>query len=280
MLSKIPKPIYRNPIRMWLGKRYFICRRLFKWYFGKQTFARRIQQKELDFSIFNHKTPLIRKLKNLDLQLQYNKITNLRLAIQKTSGILIQPGETFSFWYLVGHTSKRKGYKEGMMLENGKIVSGVGGGLCQLSNLIFWMLIHTPLTITERWRHSFDVFPDANRIQPFGSGATLSYNYVDLQFKNETDHNYQVILWLSDTHLHGTFKSDQPCEYTYEIEERHHQIIGEPWGGYSRHNQIFRKTYSKNSGFLIKKEPLIENHAILMYRPFLNEPLDSFPDSS
>ena len=49
-----------------------------------------------------------------------------------------------------------------------------GGGLCQLSNLIYWMTLHTPLTITERYRHSYDVFPDSNRTQPFGSGEPAS----------------------------------------------------------------------------------------------------------
>lgn len=49
------------------------------------------------------------------------------------------------------------------MLFLGRIGSDVGGGLCQLSNLIFWMTFHTPLTVTERYRHSHDVFPDANR---------------------------------------------------------------------------------------------------------------------
>ena len=61
---------------------------------------------------------------------------------------------------------------EGMILRNGRVASGVGGGLCQMTNLLYWMTLHTPLTVTERWRHGYDVFPDSNRTQPFGSGAT------------------------------------------------------------------------------------------------------------
>ena len=60
-----------------------------------------------------------------------------------------------------------------MVLFLGQIGGDIGGGLCQLSNLIFWMTLHTPLTVTERYRHSHDVFPDANRTQPFGSGGHL-----------------------------------------------------------------------------------------------------------
>ena len=70
-----------------------------------------------------------------------------------------------------------------MVLHYGSFQTGIGGGLCQLSNLIYWMTLHTPLTVTERYRHSFDVFPDSRRTQPFGSGATCSYNYLDLQIK-------------------------------------------------------------------------------------------------
>jgi len=269
MLSSVSKPIHRSALRIWLGKRYFISRRYWKWYLGKQTFAKTLQTDTLDYPVFEHQTPLLRKLKNLEMHLQYNKITNLQLAARKISGLIIRPGETFSFWYLVGYPSKAKGYKSGMMLRNGEIIEGIGGGLCQMSNLIFWMAIHSPLTITERWRHSFDVFPDAGRTQPFGSGATLSYNYVDLQFKNETENDFQINLNLSDTHLQGSILSDKDTDYWYQIEELNHRIVGEPWGGYTRHNQIIRKSFLKNMDTLVREEPLFENHAILMYTPFL-----------
>ena len=95
---------------------------------------------------------------------------------------------------MVGNPSKRKGYLKCLVLNNGKIGYDYGGGLCQLGNLLYWMVLHSPLVVTERWRHSFDVFPDVNRKLPFGSGATLSYNYIDLQFKNPTKHNYQIKL--------------------------------------------------------------------------------------
>ncbi len=270
MLSSVSKPKIRGPLRMWLGKRYFILKRYLKWYFGKQQFAKTIQQKELAHVIKEHKSPLLRQLKNLDMYLQHNKIVNLKIAAKKISGIIIQPGDTFSFWYLVGKTTSLKGYKSGMMLRNGQIVKGIGGGLCQMSNLIFWMVLHSPLTITERWRHSYDVFPDAKRTQPFGSGATLSYNYVDLQFKNETKHAYQLILKVTEHYLEGVLYSEQEPDYHYEIEERNHKIVGEVWGGYTRHNQIFRKTYLKNTQQCVQEEPVIENHAIMMYQPFLD----------
>lgn len=140
------------------------------------------------------------------MRLQENKVINLTLACKKLNGIILKPGETFSFWRLVGKPTKMKGFLKGMVLKNGSFSAGVGGGLCQLSNLIYWMTLHTPLTVTERWRHSHDVFPDANRTQPFGSGATIVYNYIDLQIKNSTPYEYQLNLRVGEKYLEGEWR--------------------------------------------------------------------------
>ncbi len=270
----IPRPKYRSPLRKWLGKQFFVLRRKWQWYFGSKKLARQRIEAPLTHQIFQHRSPLLRKLKDVDMYLQHNKVVNLQLAANRISGIRIQPGETFSFWYLVGEPTKRKGYLPGMMLSNGQVVSGTGGGLCQMGNLIFWMALHSPLEVSERWRHSYDVFPDVKRSQPFGSGATLAYNYIDLQLTNSTKQNFQIQIWLSDTHLEGGIYSDSPIPHRYVIEERNHQILGEPWGGYSRHNQIFRQVYSIDENHLIQEELVTENHAIMMYQPFLDQPTD------
>ena len=64
-----------------------------------------------------------------------------------------------SYWYLIGKPTAGKGYLPGMILRNGGYLAATGGGLCQLSNLIYWMTLHTPLTVVERHRHGYDVFP-------------------------------------------------------------------------------------------------------------------------
>ena len=128
---------------------------------------------------------------------------NLRLAVEKLDGIIVYPQETLSYWKTIGKPSASKGYKKGMMLKDGTIVYGIGGGLCQLSNLLFWITIHTPLQVVERHRHGYDVFPDANRTQPFGSGATCFYPYGDLMISNPTDQPFQLRLHVGKTHLHG-----------------------------------------------------------------------------
>lgn len=68
--------------------------------------------------------------------MQENKIVNLRLAAARMNSVVLRPGETFSYWYLIGRPSAKKGYREGMLLRNGKMVAGVGGG-CASSPILF-----------------------------------------------------------------------------------------------------------------------------------------------
>lgn len=241
------------------------------WYFGSKKFSLKKGDTLLQHVIFTHQTVLMRELKDVEMWLQHNKVKNLGLATAKLNKVVIKPGETFSYWRLLGNTSRKKGYVDGMILHYGKVQTGVGGGLCQLSNLIYWMTLHSPLTVTERYRHSYDVFPDSKRSQPFGSGATCAYNYLDLQIKNETNHTYQLIVYLTDTHLVGEWRSSAPSIHSYEVYEQDHMIRQEYWGGYVRHNRIHRRKFNLDNQ-LIDDEFVTENHAIMMYEPLLADP--------
>lgn len=137
-----------------------------------------------------------------------------------------------------------------------------------MSNLIYWMTLFTPLTVTERWRHNYDVFPDSNRTQPFGSGATVVYNYIDLQITNNTESAYQLLLELDEHHLYGEWRSSRPLAVRYEVYEREHLIKAEWWGGHTRNNVLARKTFDLN-GLAIGDELICANQAIMMYPPVL-----------
>lgn len=270
MLYKSKKPINRSRLRLFLGKSYYRMKRYFKWYFGDKRYALEKNEDLLPYIVFNHKTPLLRKLRDVDMWLQHNKIINLKLATRKIDKLMVYPNEVFSYWKSIGKTTKRKGYVEGMVLSNGKAVTGVGGGLCQLSNLIFWMSLHTPMKVIERYRHGFDAFPDSNRTQPFGSGATCAYNYLDLQIQNTTKQKFQLHIYLDKTHLIGEWRSSKPTMTNYEVYEKEHKITHEVWGGYMRHNQIFRKVFNLK-GEQIGDEFVTQNHAIMMYEPMLSD---------
>jgi len=259
-------PRIRSSLRMTIAKTVFSLKRHLTWLKNRTVLTTSSQP--LPYTVFSHQTPLLRNLGKEHMYLQHNKITNLRLALPQLDGILLQPGETFSFWQLVGKPTRRKGYIDGMVLHNGKCYAGLGGGLCQLSNLIYWLTLHTPLTVVERWRHNYDVFPDAERTQPFGSGATVVYNYVDLQIRNETEDVYRLSLKLDDEYLYGSWQSMHAPVYRYEVYESEHRILSHWWGGYTRKNTLRRKITDQN-GNLTGDEFICTNEAIMMYEPLL-----------
>ncbi len=267
------RPIKRSKLRVKSGMAYYGLKRRLLWLGMDKHFAKKCSG-ELPCLYFQHKTILLRELKDVEMQYQYNKITNLRVASEKLNGVIIRPGEVFSYWKLIGKPTYAKGYVDGMVLKNGGFQYGVGGGLCQLSNLIYWMTLHTPLTVIERHRHGYDVFPDSNRTQPFGSGATCFYPHGDLMIRNDTAFPFQLSIWLDDEFLNGQWRSTFPPELSYRIIERNHEMSSEYWGGFSRHNELYRQTYSLD-GELLLEELVVENHALMMYSPFLNEPNES-----
>lgn len=262
------KPIYRSKLRILLGKKFYTFKRSLIWIFYSNTYSNKKLNTKLKHQIFTHRTPILRELKDVDMWLQYNKKDNLTIAIKKLNHIIIKPGEVFSYWKCIGKPSKTKGYKNGLVLEQGKIKTGIGGGLCQLSNLLFWALLHTPLTLKERFRHGFDVFPDSNRKLPFGSGATCVYNYRDLQFKNNTEETYQLVISIIENYLIIDVFSNNPKYLSYDIYESYHEINQTSWGRYVRNNEVRRKVFNLK-GKVIDDEYLFENHALMMYDPLI-----------
>ena len=271
MLKTLPKPQQRSALRIALGKTWFTAKRRMQWHLPGKCYAATRSSAPLPHQHASHRTPLLRPLKGVDMWLQHNKVASLKVAASCLDGLLIKPGETFSFWRLVGKPTARRGFRIGLVLRNGQISQGIGGGLCQMTNLIYWMALHTELSITERWRHGFDVFPDEGRSQPFASGATCSYNYIDLQISNRTANTYQLRVWVEGDYLNGEWRAEAHPRHTYEIVERDHAIRTEWWGGYSRHNALHRIARDHGTGAECGEEFIAENHAIMMYAPLLKK---------
>ena len=230
----------------------------------RKNFAQLKTDTNLQYTCKKHQSLLRRRLGDSNPQLQENKIVNLTIAAGKIDGIVIYPGETFSFWKLVGRATKRKGYIEGMQLSRGEVKTGIGGGICQLANLLYWMVLHTPLTVIERHHHSFDPFPDEGRVLPFGSGASVHYNYVDLRFKNSTEYTFQIRVWVTDRHLKGAVFSNEEVAISYHIEEREHQFYKKD-GKNFRQNEIWRRAVNKRTGNVACEELLIKNNSEVKY---------------
>lgn len=257
----------RHPILYFIAVWVRRIRRQADWYLDSKKYCHAKSNDNLPYRIKKHQSVLLKKLGESDMQLQVNKVTNLRIAIRNIDHIIIRPGETFSFCKLVGLPTKRKGYLEGMELSFGKAKAGIGGGLCQISNLIHWLIIHSPLTVTERYHHSFDPFPDDGRVLPFGSGATVFYNYRDYQFTNYTPYTFQINLWMTDKCLEGELRIDKELDFSYHVFEKDHQFL-KIKDEFYRKNEIWRNKILKfEGGKIIETELITKNFARVTYIP-------------
>lgn len=192
------------------------ARRRIAWLRSDADWAGTRRRDDLPVLVASRKSLLLRQLGESEMQLQLNKVTNLRLAVQRLDGLLIRPGETFSF-NRVGNCTRRRGYVDGMRLANGQAVAGVGGGICQLANLLHWLVLHSDLMVSERSEHSFDPFPDNERVVPWGTGCTIGYNYVDLQMRNDTETTYQLVVRVGDRYLEGELCADRQPDWSYGV---------------------------------------------------------------
>ncbi len=270
------QPLERSPLRRKMGKLVYTFLKKVYWNCPFMSFARLTKSDEnYNYPVYKHSSVLLRKLQGVEEVYQQNKVINLTLAVAKLSGMTLFPANRFSYWKYIGKPSRRKGYVDGLVLRDGKVIYDVGGGLCQLSNLLFWLVAHTPLTIVERWRHSYDVFPDSRRTLPFGSGATCSYPYIDFQFENRTNYRFKIKLWLDETHLHGEIYADRQIAYRYEVYEKEHQFVAAGWDGkYIRKNKLFRKKIDSRTGEVIEDVDFISNEALTMYDPLLSSQVE------
>ncbi|MBX3713716.1 MAG: VanW family protein [Lysobacter sp.] len=109
---------------------------------------------------------------------------NLRLAADALQRTRIAPDEVFSFARVVGPPIASRGYRAGRTLVGGEVAASIGGGLCQLSGLLYLASLECGLEILERHPHSLDIYTDATRFAPLGADATVVYGHRDLRFRN------------------------------------------------------------------------------------------------
>ncbi|PID84068.1 vancomycin resistance protein [Candidatus Gracilibacteria bacterium] len=209
-----------------------------------------------------HQSVLRRRLGDSNPRLQEQKIINIRQAIKKFDMVIIEPGKVFSFWNILGTLSRDKGYVDGMLISNGKVKEGLGGGLCQLANFFYWIWLHVPCEVVERYHHSVDIFPDSGRVLPFGSGATIVQNYIDLQIKNTSHSPIQIKIWLTDKHLKGQLLSLNRIPQKFHIFEKNHTFASKNQQ-YFRYNEIWRE--EKREGKIQKTQKIATNFAPVLY---------------
>ena len=208
---------------------------------------------------------LLRQLHGVDMQLQKNKVKNLQIAAKKIDGLVIMPGEIFSFWNTVGNPTKKKGYLEGLTISSGNFMKGVGGGMCQMANLIHYLVLHTPLEVVELHHHTDALFPDYKRRVPFGTGTSIVYKNVDYRFKNTSKYPIQIRVWLDETMLYGEIRCNVELDKTYRLVEEDHHFSKEEDGMYYRISNVYRIVKDKKTKEEVAKELILKNHSKVMY---------------
>ncbi|MCW1923938.1 VanW family protein [Luteolibacter arcticus] len=141
------------------------------------------------------RTPLWRELSAAEFPLTAGKVENLRRSARAFHGVEIPASEVFSFWRQLGRTTKAKGFTAGRELREGCLVPAIGGGLCQLSGLLYQAALEAGLEVVERHGHS-RVVPGS--LAEKDLDATVFWNYVDLRFRSSAPWRLEVELTAAD----------------------------------------------------------------------------------
>lgn len=139
-----------------------------------------------------------------------DRTTNLKLAASKVNGTVVLPGQTFSYNSVVGERTIAAGYKEAAVYQDGQVVQGLGGGICQISTTLYNAALYANLEIVERRNHQF-----VPSYVGAGRDATVVYGSQDFKFKN--NRNYAIKITCSVDRGIATFniyglKEDTDCE--------------------------------------------------------------------
>ncbi len=150
-----------------------------------------------------------------------NKLHNLQKGIDAISGRVIQPQEIFSFWQNVGKPDRANGFQLSRNIVSGQVSEDYGGGLCQLSSIIYHLSLKAGFVIKERFNHSIDIYKEEDRFTPLGADATVVYGYKDLRIQNPLDFPVMIFLKIEEDLLTCSFLSNIPIrEYMVEFQRK------------------------------------------------------------
>ena len=126
-----------------------------------------------------------------------SRIHNIKTGAAKFYGLLLKPGEEFSFNSALGEVDGKNGYLPELVVKNGKLRPEFGGGICQVSTTLFRAAIAAGLPILERKGHSLPV----KYYNPQGFDATIYPGVIDLKFKNDTPNNILIQNKITETKI-------------------------------------------------------------------------------
>lgn len=211
-----------------------------------------------------HATPLRRSSSPIDERLQSGKEHNVALAARRLDGVVVRPGQMFSYHHVVGRPSRSGGFVLGLELHDGRPRAGVGGGACQVANLLYVLAVRGLMVVTERHRHSLDLFPDDGRSVPFGCGATVFYNQADLRFVNPLADPVRLHLEVAGGELRGELATPRDPGVRASIVETDHRFVRDG-SAIFRENTLFRRITRVSDGALVDEHLLAAHRARVCY---------------
>ena len=207
-----------QPVDMLKRIKLFIKLQLRKLNDFKNGNSKRFPQRSSDFNNFNFELFVEQEIKPSPTF--ESKVFNLATASAMISEYVILPNQLFSFWKVVGDPDKS--FKKGRTIQNGKIKEDVGGGICQVSGVVYYLCLIAGLEVVERHNHSVDLYNDETRFAPLGTDATVVYGYKDLRFVNNLNTVIKLDITVIDNKIIGKLRSEIPINKTelkYSIED-------------------------------------------------------------
>ncbi len=139
--------------------------------------------------------------------------TNITLASQSINGILLEPGDIFSFNTIVGDTTLDKGYTYAPVIANSKVIQGVGGGVCQVSSTLYNAILMLGLSPLERRPHSMP-----SSYVPLGQDATIDWGTIDFKFENTLAYPIYIVSYTENGTLYVDLYSHHSAKnITYKL---------------------------------------------------------------
>ena len=121
------------------------------------------------------------------------RVNNINLAVSYIDGVILMPGETFSYNQTVGQRTLARGFQEAPAYASGEVVMEVGGGICQVSSTLYCASLYARMTIVDRTYHHFRV-----TYLPPGQDATVSWESPDYKFRNDRDYPVKIVAWCDN----------------------------------------------------------------------------------
>ena len=174
-----------------------------------------------------------------------SRINNINLAAQSLNGIILNPGDEFSYNEALGQRTAAAGYQYAGAYSGGKVVSEIGGGICQGSSTLYYVALYSNLEILDRTCHYFAI-----GYLPSGLDATVSWPAPDFRFRNNREYPIKIEAYTDMTDYTLTIRI-----YGTDTDGSYVKIETETWGTATGTGALsYRLVFDKNDKLVSRLE--------------------------